>query len=100
MGDIEKKAHIAAEKEYSSYVGKDYSILAEKCVDYRNQLTIFLQETANKEELSEAELYKYYYISRMVDVLEFALASGMLKSLNYEQDKNGLWGKKKKGLFR
>ena len=99
MADLEERAHEAAQRDFLAYNG-DVAFLAEKCVEFRNQLTTIQVEFDQKEELTDNDLYRYYYTSAMEKLLNYILADALLKSLNYERNNKDMWVKKKKGLFR
>lgn len=99
MASIEERAHEAAQKDFMSYNG-DVAFLAEKCVEFRNELTTIQVEFDQKEELTDDDFYRYYYTSAMEQQLNYILTDALLKSLNYEKNNKAMWVKKKKGLFR
>ena len=99
MDNLKEKASQAAGRDFLSYNG-DVAFLAEKCVEFRNKLTAIQMEFDQKQDLTDDDVYQYYYTSAMENRLNYVLADALLKSLNYEKNNKALWVKKKKGLFR
>ena len=96
---IEESASQAADRDFMEYNG-DVAFLAEKCVEFRNKLSTIQAEFDQKQELTDDDLYQYYYTSAMEQRLNYVLTTALLQSLNYEKNKKDIWVKKKKGLFR
>lgn len=99
MGEEKSGAILAAESDYFNYANKEREYIAEKYVENVNMLTSIIEKHNNGQELNERDYYNFEYCQFMEQRLSYLLTECLLQDLGYNKDKNGIWGKKKKGFF-
>lgn len=100
MPEEKSKAIIDAERDLVKYGTKECTYVAEKYVECINRLTVVLDKHNSGRELNDNDFYDFEYCQFMEQRLSLVLSDFFLQGLGYTKDKNGIWGKKKKGLFR
>ena len=100
MSEEKSKAIIDAEKDFTKYGTKECTCVAEKYVECINRLTAVLNKHNSGQELNDRDFYDFEYCQFMEQHLRLVLSDFFLQGLGYTKDKNGIWGKKKKGFFK
>ena len=100
MSDIQERAEADAQRQCDKYKNGDHEVIAKNYVENYNKITMIVNKLNSGKELSDSDLYDYYFCKHMQQFFGLLLCDTMVKGFGYTKDANDLYQKKKKGFFK